>query len=114
MIPAAHFTPREHELTRLGLLFNLEQRDIADELVIGPDFVAELTGQVYDKLGLHELLRGEKSPEACFSDPTLLARCQELLEKSPPSPDHRGHKTPWMSTLAFHLLTQPEMEEITR
>jgi DNA-binding NarL/FixJ family response regulator len=114
MMPVAHFTPREHELTRLGLLFNFEQRDIADELVVGTDFVAELMGQVYDKLGLHELLRGEKSPEDCFNDAKLLARCQELLAQSPPSPGHRGHKTPWMSTLAFHLLTQPEMDEISR
>jgi DNA-binding NarL/FixJ family response regulator len=112
MIPVAHFTPREHELTRLGLLFNLEQRDIADELVVGTDFVAELMGQVYDKLGLHELLRGEKSPETCFTDEMLLAHCRELLAQSPPSPTHRGHKTPWMSTLAFHLLTQPETEEM--
>lgn len=37
-MPVANFTSREKDLTRLGLLFNLAQRDIADDLIISTSF----------------------------------------------------------------------------
>ena len=111
--PAASFTPREKELTRLGLLFNLAQRDIADDLFVSTDFVAEVMGQIYGKLGLHEILSGEKALDAYFKDENLLARCRDVLQQAPASVGNKtGRKVPWMSTLAFHLLTIPGMTEI--
>ncbi len=112
MLPVATFTRREEEISRLGLLFNLTQRDIADDLVVSPDFVAEVMGQVYEKLGLRELLAGEKPLEDYFRDELLLARCQSLLEKAGVIPGQAIHHAPWMSTIAFHLLTRPEVEPL--
>jgi DNA-binding NarL/FixJ family response regulator len=111
-IPVVSFTPRENDLARLGLLFNLEQRDIADDLVVSTDFVAEVMGQIYEKLGLHEILSGAKPPEDYFSDERLLARCHEMLQRTTNSAGKKGRKAPWMSTLAYHLLTVPEIEEM--
>jgi len=112
-LPAANFTPREKELTRLGLLFNLAQRDIADDLVVSTDFVAEVMGQIYEKLGLREILSGEKALETYFEDEKLLARCRDILKQVPASAVGKlGRKAPWMSTLAFHLLTIPGITEI--
>lgn len=107
-LPAAEFTPREKELTRLGLLFNLAQRDIADDLIVSTDFVAEVIGQVYKKLGVREIISGEKELEDYFSDEKLLVRCREIVQQV----TGRGRKAPWMSTLAFHLLTIPGSTEI--
>lgn len=107
-LPAADFTPREKELMRLGLLFNLAQRDIADDLIVSTDFVAEVIGQVYKKLGVREIIAGEKELEAYFNDEKLLVRCREILEQV----SGAGRKAPWMSTLAFHLLTIPASTEI--
>ncbi len=112
LLSAARFTPRETDITRLGLLFNLEQRDIADDLVVSTDFVAEVTGQVYEKLGLHDILSGEKPPDEFFQDEILLMRSRAMLQQTPGAPGKKGRKAPWMSTLAFHLLTVPEIEEI--
>jgi DNA-binding NarL/FixJ family response regulator len=112
-LPPANFTLREKELTRLGLLFNLAQRDIADDLVISTDFVAEVMGQIYEKLGLREILSGEKALETYFEDEKLLARCRDILQQVPASAAGKlGRKAPWMSTLAFHLLTIPGITEI--
>lgn len=112
-VPAAEFTPREKELTRLGLLFNLAQRDIADDLVVSTDFVAEVMGQIYEKLGLREILSGEKALETYFEDEKLLVRCREILQQVRVLAAGRlGRKTPWMSTLAFHLLTVPGITKI--
>ncbi len=109
--PAASFTPREKELTRLGLLFNLTQREIADDLFVSTDFVAEVMGQIYRKLGLHEILSGEKALEIYFKDKNLLARCRDVLQQAP-APAGGKRKVAGMSSLAFHLLTIPGTTEI--
>ena len=110
-MPVANFTSREKDLTRLGLLFNLAQRDIADDLIISTDFVAEVMGQIYDKLGVREMLDGERGLETFFQDEKLQERCQEILEQYASNGTRAGRKAPGMSTLAFHLLTVPETTE---
>ncbi len=110
-MPVANFTSREKDLTRLGLLFNLAQRDIADDLIISTDFVAEVMGQIYDKLGVHEILDGEKELGSFFQDEKLQERCQKILEQYSANGNRTGRKAPGMSTLAFHLLTVPETTE---
>ncbi|MFZ6026667.1 MAG: hypothetical protein ACOYYS_03030 [Chloroflexota bacterium] len=112
-LPVADFTPREKDLTRLGVLFSLGQRDIADDLVISTDFVAEITSQIYEKLGVRAVLSGERALEDVFSDEKLSARCRVILQQAGISPNGKNvRKTPWMSTLAFHLLTIPGMERL--
>jgi DNA-binding NarL/FixJ family response regulator len=111
-VPTVHFTRRENDLLRLGILFNLSQRDIADELVVSTDFVSEIMGQIYEKLGLHEILAGEVSMEEYFTDETVLARCKSILKRAPGvAQDKTLRKAPWMATLAFHLMTAPKMEK---
>ncbi|MFZ5880487.1 MAG: hypothetical protein ACOY0R_14045 [Chloroflexota bacterium] len=110
-LPVTHFTAREKDLTRLAILFNLAQRDIADDLIISPDFVAEVMSQVYEKLGVRGILDGEKELESFFQDEKLLERCRSILEKHTAHGNRAGRKAPGMSTLAFHLLTVPEATE---
>jgi hypothetical protein len=110
-MPVANFTAREKDLTRLALLFNLAQRDIANDLIISTDFVAEVMGQIYEKLGVRGILDGEKELESFFQDKKLQERCQELLEQYVANGTRAGRKAPGMSTLAFHLLTVPETTE---
>lgn len=110
-VPVADFTPREKDLTRLGLLFNLAQREIADDLIVSTDFVAEVMGQVYEKLGLKALVSGDKDPESCFEDEKLLTRYRQILQQSADG-TKPGRKIAQMSTLAFHLLTVPDSTEL--
>jgi hypothetical protein len=93
------------------LLFNLAQRDIADDLVLSTDFVAEVMGQVYEKLGIHRILSGEQALEDYFQDEKLQGRCREILEQYSAGGSRPGRKAPGMATLAFHLLTVPETTE---
>ncbi len=111
--PVAHFTRRENDLLRLGILFNLAQRDISDELIVSTDFVSEVMGHIYEKLGLHEILAGEATLEEYFSDETVLARCRSILKRAPASSQNKNlRKAPWMATLAFHLMTIPKVEKL--
>jgi DNA-binding NarL/FixJ family response regulator len=111
--------PRTAEILRLALLFNLSQRDIADELMVSPGWVAEAMSAAYQHLGLSEVLAGETPLEEVITigeadvlgDRLMLERCRSILARSKGS-DGGGkiRKAPWMSTLAFHLLTRPTIE----
>ena len=108
-----NFSKRESEIVHLGILFNLAQRDIADELVIGTDWVSEAMSNVYEKLGLREILSGEVPLNLYFDDEMVLAHCERILERAQRNSSSGSlRRAPWMSTLAFHLLTAPTIEEI--
>ncbi len=109
----ADFSKRESEIVHLGILFNLSQRDIADELVIGTDWISEAMSNIYVKLGLRDILTGEVSLDSYFEDEMVLAHCEKILERAKRNTKSGGlRKAPWMSTLAFHLLTLPTIEEL--
>lgn len=110
-MPVANFTAREKDLVRLGLLFNLAQRDIADDLIISTDFVAEVMGQVYEKLGVRDILDGDKELKNFFQDEKVQERVQTILDQYTSNGQRVGRKAPGMATLAFHLLTVPETTE---
>jgi DNA-binding NarL/FixJ family response regulator len=107
----AEFPQRMSEILRLGLLFNLSQRDIADELVLSQNWVAEAISSAYQRLGLQEILSGEVELEDYFQDKIVLERGKAILQRPARSPKGRRiRKAPWMATLAFHLLTRPVEE----
>jgi DNA-binding NarL/FixJ family response regulator len=109
----ANFTRRENDLIRLGIIFNLAIRDIADELVLGAGWVSEIVSGVYKKLGLREILTGEIPLDLYFTDEAVLAHIQQIVRRpKTDQPGEKMRKAPWMSTLAFHMLTVPEITEI--
>ncbi len=107
--PVAPFTPREEEIARLAILFNLAHRDLSDELIIRADQVSKYVSSVYDKLGLEQILQGEISPEVYFQDKVVLRHFERILTRVAASKSKR--KTSDMATLAFHLLTMPEIRD---
>ena len=104
--PVQEMGPREKDIARLGILYNMAQRDIADELVIDPQYVADVMSNLYEILGLHELIRGERLPDEVFQNPIILRKIREII----PTGGGREHKVPNMPTLAFHLLTEQCIE----
>jgi DNA-binding NarL/FixJ family response regulator len=109
----ANFSRRENELIRLGIIFNLAIRDIADELVLGAGWVSEIVSTIYRKLGVREILTGDVPLDLYFTDEAVLEHCREITRRATAKrADGNLRKAPWMSTLAFHLLTVPEIHEI--
>ncbi|MEN8173144.1 MAG: hypothetical protein ABFS03_09725 [Chloroflexota bacterium] len=102
------FTPRERELVRFKLIFNLSTRDLVDELVLSASWISEMMSIIYQKLGLRDILSGSESLEDYFNDEVVLAHSREILSSNHSS----TRKAPWMATLAFHLLTVPEIQKI--
>lgn len=64
---------------------------------------------VYDKIGLNEILNGEIEPEVFFQDKVVLKHFRRILNRVAEKKSRR--KTADMATLAFHLLTVPEIDE---
>ncbi len=108
--PVANLTPREEEIARLAILFNHPHRDLSDELLIRADQVSKHVSSVYSKLGLDEILAGELEPEIYIQDKLVLNHFRRILDKVSSQSSRR--KTADMATLAFHLLTQPEVREV--
>ena len=107
------FSARESEIVRLGILLNLTHRDVADELTVTPKWVAEVVSNAYGKLGMREIVSGEISLQDYTDDPTIISRWHSVLcpQHNGKNTNGNGRKPPWISTLAYHLLTIPEVAE---
>lgn len=102
------FNDRELEVARLAFLFSLERKDLSDELDISEDYGYSVVSSIYKKLGLDTLFSGEEAPHQLLgNNPLLLAHFNRILE------DMRGSaKAKDMETLAFHILSMPEVRKI--
>jgi hypothetical protein len=101
--------PHEAEVARLALIFSMERREIADEINITTDWSYGLVSAIYKKLGAEEILSGEVKPEEYLGDhPLILKYFQQIISQVGTSHKHRD-----MKTLAFHILTVPEVQDIS-
>ncbi|MDH5507008.1 MAG: hypothetical protein OEZ02_07280 [Anaerolineae bacterium] len=109
------FTQREQEVLRLGILFNHSQRDMEDELVISRDWASKVLSSIYEKLQLKEIITGELPLDAIFPDKVVLTRVQKIVaDYAAKEAGDNLRRTPWLMTLAFHLLTIPQVSKWSR
>lgn len=100
-----NFTPHETDVARLALIFSMERRELADELSISDDWGYGLVTTLYKKLGLEELLTGEVESSVYLGNhPAVSERLNAILAGL-----KRSKKAKDLETLAFHLLTMPEL-----
>ena len=99
------FTDHEAEVARFAFIFSLGRRDLADELKISEQWSYGLVSELYQKMGLGEILSGE---EDLFSyipeNPVIRRHFEEILAEMGDSAKARD-----METLAYHILTLPEI-----
>jgi DNA-binding NarL/FixJ family response regulator len=96
------------EVSRLAFLFSMERRELADELGIVEDWSYGLVSQIYEALGVKDLLKDEASLQSFFGNqPLLLAHIEKIRATKKHSVKARD-----LETLAFHIITMPEMVEL--
>lgn len=95
-------TPREKEIAKLAIIFNLSQSDLHDELVIRKDTVGTNVFKAYQKIGLHEIINGAALPEDLAYSKLITTRFEEARQLGLA---RKKKHVPNMPTLAFHLLT---------
>lgn len=108
--PFIHFSKSDFDRARMAFIFSMERNELADELGISEDFTYGVVSALYDKMGLDDVLNGDATPEQYFgSHPTLidyLRRTMEDLKRT------GSKKAKNKETLAFHLITMPDIQEI--
>jgi len=99
------FTDHESEVARLAFIFSLGRRDLADELKISEQWSYGLVSELYKKMGLGEILSGEVDLFSYIPEnPIIRKHFTEILEEMDGSTKARD-----METLAYHLLTMPDI-----
>ena len=99
------FTDHEAEVARFAFIFSLGRRDLADELKISEQWSYGLVSEIYKKMGLSDILSGEVDLFSYIPEsPIIRGHFEEILEELGTSTKARD-----METLAFHLLTMPEI-----
>jgi hypothetical protein len=99
------FTDHEAEVARMAIVFSLGRRDLADELKISEQWSYGLVSELYKKMGLSEILSGEEDLFSYIDDnPIIRKHFEEIIDQLGTSKKARD-----METLAYHLLTMPEI-----
>jgi hypothetical protein len=99
-------TDRQSEIAKLAIIFSIGRRDLADELKISDQWSYGVVSELYDHLGLSEVLDENLDFHSILeNDPVIKAHIDEILEDLGTSKKARD-----LETLAFHLLTMPVIE----
>jgi DNA-binding NarL/FixJ family response regulator len=100
-------TKHQAEVSRLAFLFSMERRELADELGIVEDWSYGLVSQIYEQLGVKDILNDDEAVESYFGDqPLILAHVEKIRAGK------NSVKVHDLETLAFHIITMPEMVEL--
>lgn len=104
----AALTPHQARAARLAFIYSMERRDLADELAVSSEWAYGLVSSLYEKLGLKDLLAEDLEPgDYLGSHPLILEHFEKIRREF----QGRG-KSRDMETLAFQLLTLPEVQEL--
>ena len=110
-VPIAAFSKRDAERARMAFIFSMERHEFADELGISEDYSYGVVSALFDKMGLDDVLEADAEPEQYFGNhPAVIAHLKHTLEHLKKS---KSKKAKDKETLAFHLLTLPDISEIS-
>jgi DNA-binding NarL/FixJ family response regulator len=101
------FTDHEAEVARMAFIFSVGRRDLADELRITEQWSYGLVSELYKKMGLSEIISGEVDLFAYIGESAIIRRkFDDIIEQLGTSKKARD-----IETLAYHLLTMPEINQ---
>jgi DNA-binding NarL/FixJ family response regulator len=99
------FTDHEAEVARMAFIFSVGRRDLADELKISEQWSYGLVSELYRKMGLADIIAGESDLFSFIGESEIIKRkFKEIMDQLGDSKKARD-----MESLAFHLLTMPEI-----
>jgi hypothetical protein len=99
------FTDHEAEVARFAFIFSLGRRDLADELKISEQWSYGLVSELYEKMGLSDILSGDVDLFSYIGESEIIrSHFTEIMEQLGTSKKARD-----LETLAYHLITMPEI-----
>jgi DNA-binding NarL/FixJ family response regulator len=104
----SNLTEHQARSARLAFIYSMERKDLADELAVSEEWAYGLVSSLYEKLGLKDLLSENLEPrEYLGGNPLILTYFEKIRQDF-----HGSGKSRDMETLAFHLLTLPDIQEL--
>lgn len=103
-------TERQANVARLAFLFSIERRELAKEQGVGEQYGNQLVSQVYQELGIKDILEDDDLLEEYFGRYEFIMNYIAEIRRS--SRRKGNQKVKDMETLAFHMITMPEVEEL--
>ncbi len=108
--PIASLSKTDLERARMAFIYSMERHELAHELGISEDFSYGVVSALYDKLGLDHVLSGSIDPEQYFGGhPAVINYLKLTLEHLRRTGSKKAKNK---ETLAFHLFTMPDIQEI--
>lgn len=105
-LEAFGLTPQETEIARLAILFNMPRSSLAEELNRSPYTIYEYVHKAYEKLEVREIYEKGITPQEYFAhDKQIINLFGEKLDQLWST----TRESKDLDTLAFHLLTMPEI-----
>lgn len=104
-----HLDERKANIARLAFLFSIERRELSNELDVGEDWGLQLVSAVYKELGIKDLLEDDALLNDYFGNYDFILEYVEGIRRK--MKDKK--KSQDMETLAFHMITMPEMRELS-
>jgi len=99
------FTEHEAEVARMAFIFSLGRRDLADELKISEQWSYGLVSELYEKMGLSDIISGESDLFSYIGESAIIrSHFEEIMDQLGTSKKARD-----LETLAYHLVTMPEI-----
>jgi DNA-binding NarL/FixJ family response regulator len=99
------FTDHEAEVARFAFIFSSGRRELADELKISEQWSYGLISELYKKMGLTDIISGDADLFSYIGDsPIIRSHFEEIVDQLGTS-----KKAKDLETLAFHLITMPEI-----
>jgi DNA-binding NarL/FixJ family response regulator len=110
------------DILRLNLIFNLPIYDIHDELSATEKYIAQVISKGYSNLQISDIVSGTITLNELFANPyidneKIIDHYQKIINDLPKimkrrkEDKKRSPKFRNMSTLAFHLLTRPDIKK---
>lgn len=104
-------TESQADAARLAFLFSMERAELADEMLISEGWSYGKVNELYEKIGVKDLLSGEMPFEFFLGeDPIIRSHFKKIMKNVD---DKNPKKVKSMESLAFHLLTRPLVHRIT-
>ena len=119
--PFFELSETDVERARMSFIFSMERTEFADETGLDESYSYGVVSDLFEKIGLNGFLNGDFEPKTIFGDdPIVLKHFQDAIEtvqfarkkakdqvKEPRMPRIKEKES-----LAFHLLTYPQVQEI--
>jgi DNA-binding NarL/FixJ family response regulator len=103
-----HLDERKANVARLAFLFSIERKELSDELEVREDWGLQMVSAAYKELGIKDLLDDEATLKDYFGkNEFIMAYIEDIRQMM-----RDKKKSKDMETLAFHMITMPEMREL--